>query len=347
MMNSKTSRLLQYTGNPSQVFYAQRMTMREGRADGTDVIEVGNGKMMLWVMPGRCLDIGRLSYGGVNFSFLSKAGFSNGAYCGHFGMEGLSTFAPGFLTTCGLANSGLPNTVDSEEFGFHGRIGQTPAEEISVIRDIRAEEPVIKIAGWVREGRLFGRSLALKREFTFYFDKPYFDIKDTIYNETPKDEHFMLLYHFNFGYPLLDENTRFITTHAYDHPVDENAKREEPNRKVFYKPGCGIPENCFYYKQHRAQNGEAFAALVNEPLGLGAVIRTNPEELPLLCQWKSWSMGDYVSGIEPCNCQGDGRKAHIDRGEVEIIPAYGQKSVSIRVEITDNGKVAELERNTR
>ena len=39
--------------------------------------------------------------------------------------------------------------------------------------------------------------------------------------------------------------------------------------------------------------------------------------------------------------------AHIDRGEAEIIPAYGQKSVSIRVEITDNGKVAELERNTR
>jgi hypothetical protein len=49
-------------------------------------------------------------------------------------------------------------------------------------------------------------------------------------------------------------------------------------------------------------------------------------------------------GIEPCNCYGDGRAKHMQRGELEMIPVYGKKTVHIRVEILDHDGIARLER---
>lgn len=341
MIEKAIEKLLAYTGNPSQVFYTQRMRLCEGKADGLEMIEVVSGPMLLWIMPGRSMDIGRLSYAGKNLSFLSKAGYSNAAYYDAAGMAGLNTFTPGFLTTCGLRNSGMPNRCEGEDFGFHGRIGQTPAEEVCVSRELGRETPVITLKGKTHEGWLFGSSLTLSREIKVYYELPFIDITDVIFNNGTKDEPCMILYHFNFGYPLLDENARFITSYKYEKPVDENAKIVEDERSEFRMPERNVPERCYYYKQ-REGSEEAFAACLNERLGIGVAIRTRPEELPLLCQWKSWAAGDYVMGIEPCNCHGDGRAKHMERGELEIIPAYSKKTVHIRVEILSKDGVERM-----
>lgn len=94
-----------------------------------------------------------------NLSFLSNTGFSDSTHNNPIGMEGLSTFAGGFLAACGLRNSGLPNDCDGEHFGFHGRIGQTAAEQVSIHGELNAPKPMIEISGSVREGRLFGANI--------------------------------------------------------------------------------------------------------------------------------------------------------------------------------------------
>ena len=43
MLTDETKGMLARTGNPRQVFYAQRMRLTEGKGDGLDVIEVNNG----------------------------------------------------------------------------------------------------------------------------------------------------------------------------------------------------------------------------------------------------------------------------------------------------------------
>lgn len=341
IMSNNLEKMLQYTGNSSQVFYAQRMKLMEGRADGEDVIEVFNGRLLFWVMPGRCMDIGRMIFDGNNLSFLSKAGYSNAAYYDADGMGGLDTFAPGFLTTCGLRNSGLPNECEGEKFGMHGRIGQTPAEEICVERVLDADKPYILLKGKTREGRLFGSSLELSREIRVEYDAAQIEIRDTITNYGPAEEPMFLLYHYNMGYPLLDENAEFVTTHEYEKPVDENAAMDEANRLTFRKPEAKVPERCYYYRQKTA-GGNAFAACINRKKGLGVMLHTNPDELPLLCQWKSWASGDYVMGMEPCNCYGDGRAEHIRRGQTEMIPAYSSKTKVCRIEFLDKERIRSL-----
>ena len=236
-MNETLKRILEYTGDPSQIFFARKLRYEEGSASGLSAIEADNGNgLRLMLLAGRSLDIGKLSWHGKNLSFLTKAGFSDSTHYTPIGMEGLSTFAGGFLATCGLRNSGLPNECDGEQFGFHGRIGQTAAEQVSIYSDWYAPKPVIEISGVVREGRLFGANLQLYRKIRIFFGEPRIQITDIIRNLTPREEPLMLLYHFNLGYPLLDEKARFVTSNRFDRPVDENAAKGMEKRYEFGAP---------------------------------------------------------------------------------------------------------------
>ena len=332
-MPSQTYRkILQYTGNPDQVFYAQRMTAKDGRADCLEIIDVDNGSgLHFWILPGRCMDIGRLSFCGMNLSFLSMAGFSNSAFYESGGMNGIHTFAPGFLTTCGLRNSGLPCTIGGESFGFHGRIGQTPADAVSIQYDVDRPTPCIHISGRVREGWLFGPHLELNRVITIFYGENKIQIEDKIINLSASPEPIMMLYHFNFGYPFLSEHSRFVTSHLYEKPVDSFAKQREDQRNRFSAPIPNAPENCFYYRQQWNPNHESFAGCINEELNLAVMVCSDPNELPLLCNWQSRAAGDYAMGIEPCTCYGDGRENHLKRGQLITLEPYEEKAHHLTV----------------
>lgn len=339
MLTEETKAMLARTGNPHQVFYAQRMRLAEGKGDGLDVIEVENGVLRLWVLPGRGLDLGRLSYHGVNLSFLSKGGFAQSAHYDSYQMEGLHTFAGGMLTTCGLRNVGGANECDGESFGFHGRIGQTPAEELGIHYCLDGDKPFIRITGTVREARLFGTLLELHRCITVYYGEPSFTVEDCVRNLSPNKTEIMLLYHCNIGYPLLSEDAEFLTGNKFLRPVSEAAAKGVEKRYSFKPPVPEEPEQCFYYTQRACSEGYAFGACVNEKLGLGLAVRSDPRELPLMCNWQSWASGDYAMGIEPATCYVDGRANNKRAGQLESLEAFGEKHVRLTFEALDRSGI--------
>ena len=73
--NMNKNEIFRYTGDVSQVFYARPFTFDEGKARGMRGIEINNGSgLSFTVLPDRAMDIGLLSYKGVNFSYITKAG---------------------------------------------------------------------------------------------------------------------------------------------------------------------------------------------------------------------------------------------------------------------------------
>jgi len=54
-----------------------------------------------------------------------------------------------------------------ESFGVHGRISNTPAEEVCARVDWSDDVPVLTITGRMREARLFGENLVLERNIRF------------------------------------------------------------------------------------------------------------------------------------------------------------------------------------
>ena len=210
--------LMKHMGNISQLAGIKRYEMLDGRAKGIETVEVVTGSGFDYtVLPGRCLDIASARYKGVPISFRSKAEIAAGAYANEDGLEWLRDFHAGMLTTCGLSNLGIDCYEDRPVYGhqhlcLHGRISHIPATEVCCSGEWTDGEYVMKTSGLMRHSAHAGENLTLRRTVTSRLGERALHIHDEIENEAFAPEPLMLLYHINFGYPLLGE-------YSVEHPV--------------------------------------------------------------------------------------------------------------------------------
>ena len=74
-----------YLCHPQQLYTLRRITIDEGKAKGTSIIEVCTaGGLQLDILPDAGLDIGQVRYKGVNVAFISKNGYDSPAAIDHF-----------------------------------------------------------------------------------------------------------------------------------------------------------------------------------------------------------------------------------------------------------------------
>ena len=326
--------MYKYTGDISQIIYAKSYRLYGGRADGMRAVDINNGSGLLFmVLADRCMDIGQLSFRGVNFSFISKAGHVAPAYYDDKYAGWLKTFGGGFLTTCGLTQVGTPCECDDGHAGQHGSIGATPAEDFSSEVDLNNDIPKAIVKGKMRTGRMFGHNLWMTREIETEYGVNSIHIRDRVENRGEKPCPYMILYHFNIGYPLLDENTEFRTNSEFIQSRDEQAKKGESERMEFQTPSTGYSEQVFYYK-NTGEGGESFAEAYNEKLNLGVRIRVDAKTLPNLVQWKNAGYGDYALGIEPSNCYPEGRIKQKEYG-LQYIEPMEIRSQELYIEIIE------------
>jgi hypothetical protein len=124
---------------------------------------------------------------------------------------------------------------------------------------------------------------------------------------------FMLLYHVNAGFPLLDEHARLIVADRDVQPKDERSGAHLPEYKTYGPPDAGWQELNYWHDVQPDAQGYCAAAIVNERLdlpfgrGIGLAIRWRRDQLWDLVQWKQLGVGDYVTAIEPANCHTLGR----------------------------------------
>lgn len=328
--NMNKNEIFRYTGDVSQVFYARPFTFDEGKARGMRGIEINNGSgLSFTVLPDRAMDIGLLSYKGVNFSYITKSGVTAPWYYDKRGLEWLNTFNGGFLTTCGLTQAGSPSFSDGEELGQHGDISTTQAENLCIDIDLDGEVPELIIKGSLRTGRLFGRNIWLHREYRIKYGENKIYMKDVVENRGDAMAPYMILYHYNLGYPLLDENIHYETNARYLRPRDTEAEKGVDWRTGFRKPEAGFKEQVFYYE---SVGDGCYAGIFNKKLDTGVRIFVNAKQLPNIIQWKNAGFGDYVMGIEPANCFPEGREKQKEYG-LQFIDSLESKIQEITVEV--------------
>ena len=129
--------LMRYVGDISQVGGINLFTFDEGRANGVRAAEIRTGELRFTVLLDRGMDIAWMDYCNIPFAFISKAGICSEKYFEYRDSGFLRNFIGGFLTTCGLRQTGSPCVDDGEELGLHGRISNSPAEKISVVQEWR------------------------------------------------------------------------------------------------------------------------------------------------------------------------------------------------------------------
>lgn len=326
--------MLRYVGDFSQLFGINEYTLTGGRAKGIKAFDVRNGSGLEFsVLADKCLDISRLTFKGINCNYLSKTGIVAPEYYGESSTNFFRRFSAGFLTTCGLRNVGSSCTDNGEAFGLHGQISNTPAEEVCAKTEWINDVPVLTISGKMREARLFGENLVLERKIICKYGQNKITIENTVENLGFKREALMLLFHFNMGYPLLDEDAVLVTSTEKLIPRDMEAEKGEKLYNQSQKPTPNYKEQVFYHKLKGNQNGDTSVALINKKLELGIAIHFNKNQLFNFTQWKQMGEGDYVMGLEPCNCYVGGRTDPRNNGILEYLEPGEVRKFDLTIEV--------------
>lgn len=303
-----------YLCHPQQMYTLRRVTISEGKAKGVVVIEVSTaGGLQLDILPDAGLDIGQVRYKGINMSFLSKNGYDSPAAVMPYETEFLNTFPGGLLYTCGLRSTGGAHRDGEEWHPLHGRYHSLMAEQISAA----VEEDTIIISGTMRESALFGHCLELKRTIRIPVFGSEITVSDELTNLAHRDEEYALLYHCNFGYPLVCEQARLeLPETRKTTPRTPFAATGLGRETTFGVPTPGEEERVFFHEQM-----EHKAALVNEAIG-AKITLTWSDSLPILAHWRSMASGDYVCGLEPTNCYIMGRKQERENGTLPSLQPF-------------------------
>lgn len=191
-------------------------------------------------------------------------------------------------------------------------------------RSAPAEDNVITVSGVLRETALFGSALELRRTIRIPVFGSDISVCDTLTNLAHRDEEYALLYHCNFGYPLLSDAAH----------VELPAVRKTTPRTPFAANLLGsectvsapVPneeERCFFHEEM-----EHTATLVNPAIGVNMTM-TWSESLPILVQWRSMASGDYALGLEPTNCYIMGRAAERENGTLPVLKPFESVSAGV------------------
>lgn len=320
--------LHRWVGHSSQLYSVRQVTLQDGPGKGSDIFEVSTaGGLELEILPNTGLDIGRLRYKGVNISFISKNEYDSPARILPYEMEFLHTFPAGMLYTCGLRNVG-PACRDNNEWlpqhgRYHGLIATNPSAYV--------ENDTIVIRGIMRESALFGHCLQLERIIRIPIWGSEIEIEDIVENLTPQPEELMLLYHVNFGYPMLSDEARLILPEGRE-TTARTAFAEAGLGKecTFDSPIDGEEEQVYFHKLP-----EPIAKLENPALGISAELSWSGDTLPVFAQWRSMASGDYALGLEPSNCFIMGRKDERENGTLRTIAPFEKMKFSMKLKLEE------------
>ena len=315
-----------YLGKPDQLASVRRLTLAEGPAKGADIIEVRTaGGLSLDVLPDTGLDLGQCSYKGVNMSWMSKNGYDSPAVIGHYESEFDNHFPGGLMYTCGLRNAGPPNRDGEEWQPTHGRYHSLAATQVSQ----EITDDVITISGRIRETALFGHVLEVHRRIRIPVFGASIEVEDQITNLTPAEEAILLIYHCNFGYPLLSEKAKLVFPEAHQTlPRTDFAKTGLGKECTFDPPADNEPERVFFHILKKDYS----VYLENPDLHTRMTMTWSGDTLPLLSQWRSMGSGDYVLGLEPCNTTLQGRRTERENGTARILKAFESMTNRVKIE---------------
>jgi hypothetical protein len=336
-------------GNMDQIASVRTVQLDDGneRPTRAAIIRTGSG-LELTVLLDRCLDIAAASFQGKAMGWRSTTGDVSPTFYEAEGIRWLRSYFGGLVTTCGLMNVGAPGEDSGlRGTGLHGRIGNTPARNISISQEWRGNDYVLRVSGTMRETVVFGENLTLRRTVSTKLGSRSFTINDIVTNEGFKSTKYQLLYHCNIGWPAVDAGSELITPSRHVAPRDAEAADGKKDWWKCDSPGHGYAEKVYYHDIAGDRSGNATVAIVNDGFasgnGFGVYVTYNTKELPRFVEWKQLGEQDYVVGFEPCNCGVEGRDVDERLGLLHNLKPGESKSFTLEFgAITDENEVRAL-----
>ena len=316
-------------------FLIKRDLLKGGRQDGTTLLTVDNGALKIVLIPTRGMGIldvvaeGHVHYGWDSpIKEVVHPKFMNLHDRGGLGwLEGFNEF----LVRCGVEYAGSPGVdkfinnrgkEDSSVLTLHGRIANIPASKVEVL--VEAGTPAtIRVRGEVRELTFLGPKLILTTELVTQVGSSSFEVHDTITNVGSGDQEYQLVYHTNFGAPLLEAGAQFVAPIKTLQPREPMQPEALERYTTYQGPTPRFVEEVFFMTPYANAEGVTKVGLTNRDKSLGASLSFPIKHLPYLSLWKNTaSVADgYVTGIEPGTSYPNNRSVERAAGRVPVLKA--------------------------
>lgn len=332
--------LLRRVGRLDQVAGIEPFVFDDGPARGVRALRFRTGSGLSFdVLPDRGMDLGAAEHGGTPLAWLSPTGVVTPSFHEPEDEGWLRSFHGGLLVTCGLQNVGPPDEHRGEKLGLHGRASNIPASRVSYDTLWDESGCVLRVSGQIRESRVFGPNLVLRRSISARVGESLIRVEDELRNEGFEPEPLMVLYHINLGWPLLDETSRLIgpgNSTERPEPRDAEAREGLDAWDRFSAPTPGFQERVFYHSPVARDDGWTEARLENPAIatGLSLRVRFRPQELPEFVQWTMTGEGTYVLGLEPATCRVGGRAAEEVAGRVILLEPDESRTHHLELEVS-------------
>lgn len=313
--------LKQFAGDLAQIANIRLVEYQEGKTRGLRVAQVSTGSGFRFeVLLDRGMDIGAAEHSGRALSWLFPA-LATPPYHEPSSYLWTRTWGGGLVTTCGITFFGQPENDNGEVLGLHGRISHVPAERVKITTEWRGDDYVLEIEGQMRQSAAFGENLVLTRRITTKLGANSFAIHDTISNEGFRPTPHMILYHCNFGFPVVSPDSEMTLDEESVRPRDERAEAGLGHQNQFELPVPDYREQVFFHKPRGDAKGFAQGSIVNRSLHFGGFVKWKLDALPYMGQWKMMQAGEYVCALEPANYWETPRAKLREEGRLKMLGA--------------------------
>ena len=325
------------SGRIGQIAGVTRLEKREGNERGVEICEIKTGSGFgFGVCPSRGMDIIWAEHNGRSLCWHSSTGWPHPAFYENENFGWLRGFGGGLLTTCGLNSFSAPCEDGGESFGLHDRASYLPATAVSAGETWHGDELEIWCEGTLRQTRVFGANLVLRRRVSAWLGQSKLTVRDVVTNDGFEPAPMTILYHCNFGFPVVSEHSTIDAPSTRCEPRDEIAAAGADDWAQLEPPQTSYAERCYFHTMAPDSGGWVRAEIHNHDLDFGAYIRYHAATLPFFTQWKMMGAGTYVCGLEPSNAPLVPRSELRARGELPSLQPGESREFQIEIGISNS-----------
>ncbi|MBN1844476.1 MAG: aldose 1-epimerase family protein [Sedimentisphaerales bacterium] len=335
----------------------RKSVLHGGCQEGIDLIELDNGTMRFRIVPTRGMSIQDVKTADIRLGWDAPlTGLVHPKFVNLAGRDGLG-WLYGFsewMVRCGLESFGAPGPdefVDDQgakhtmNLTLHGRIGNQPASIVE-IQAQTAPPYRLAVRGRVEEAFLHGPKLEIETELVTEAGSSTFSVRDTVTNRGGSSQEFALLYHNNFGPPLLEESARFLGPVKRITPISEHAAADLARYDIYRGPTPGWAEQVYCLEMWPDRENRTMVLLQNAAGDRGASLGYNVEQLPYFTLWKNPAArpDGYVTGLEPATGFPRNRRQERASGRVPILQARQSRSFQLDFAILPGAEAVQAAR---
>lgn len=318
-----------------------------GLSEGVEELRIHNGKLQFSVLPTRGMGLWKAWCDGVTLGWKSPV---PGPVHPQFvplhepsGLGWLSGFDE-WICRCGLLSNGAPDFNEQGQLTYplHGHVANLPAHYL----ELSIEDDRITVRGIVTEARFHFQKLQVTTEITTRVNQAGLEIRDQVKNLSASEGEMQMLYHCNFGAPLLGAGAEVMVPAEQVVPRNDWAAEGIGHWSTFSEPTAGMPERVYLMKPLADDQGQTRALLRSAQGKRGVSLHWDVESLPCFTLWKNeTSLADgYVTGLEPGTNFPNPRSFETEQGRVMKLAGGAEHEMNVAFRFHgDASAVAEQE----